>query len=46
MTTAHYQLDNLVATIDNNNLQIDGDVREVMGIRDLVDRFAALVGLH
>ncbi|NMB46145.1 MAG: transketolase [Firmicutes bacterium] len=39
MTTAHYQLDNLVAIIDNNNLQIDGDVREVMGIRDLADRF-------
>lgn len=39
MTSAHYQLDNLVAIVDNNNLQIDGDVRDVMGIKDLAQRF-------
>jgi transketolase len=39
MTSAHYKLDNLVAIVDNNNLQIDGDVREVMGIQDLAQRF-------
>jgi transketolase len=39
MTSAHYKLDNLVAIVDNNNLQIDGDVRDVMGIQDLAQRF-------
>ena len=39
MTSAHYDLDNLVAIVDNNNLQIDGDVREVMGIKDVAQRF-------
>ncbi|NMB11724.1 MAG: transketolase, partial [Firmicutes bacterium] len=31
--------DNLVAIVDNNKLQIDGDVRDVMGITDLAERF-------
>ena len=31
MFAAHYNLDNLVAIVDNNNLQIDGDVRDVAG---------------
>ena len=39
MTSAHYELDNLVAIVDNNKLQIDGDVRDVMGITDLAERF-------
>lgn len=39
MTSAHYGLDNLVAIVDNNSLQIDGDVREVMGIGNLAQRF-------
>ncbi|HHV93545.1 MAG TPA: transketolase [Firmicutes bacterium] len=39
MTAAHYKLDNLVAIIDNNNLQIDGDVREVIGVNHIADRF-------
>jgi transketolase len=39
MTSAHYRLDNLVAIVDNNNLQIDGDVREVMGVDDIALRF-------
>ncbi|NLA58412.1 MAG: transketolase [Firmicutes bacterium] len=39
MTAVHYKLDNLVAIVDNNNLQIDGDVREVMGVRHIAERF-------
>ena len=30
MFASHYSLDNLVVIIDNNNLQIDGDIRKVM----------------
>ena len=30
MTSSHYKLDNLCAIVDNNDLQIDGKVREVM----------------
>lgn len=32
MTSSHYKLDNLCLIIDNNNLQIDGNVDEVMSI--------------
>lgn len=39
MTSVHYKLSNLVAIVDNNNLQIDGDVREVMGMCDIAQRF-------
>ena len=41
MFAAHYKLDNLVAIIDNNNLQIDGDVREVVGLRAIPEKFRA-----
>lgn len=37
----HYHLDNLVAIVDNNNLQIDGDVREVIGLTDIPAKFRA-----
>jgi len=30
MFASHYKLDNLCVIIDNNNLQIDGDIRKVM----------------
>jgi transketolase len=30
MASSHYKLDNLVAIVDNNNLQIDGKVTDVM----------------
>ena len=30
MFASHYSLDNLCVIIDNNNLQIDGDIRKVM----------------
>lgn len=35
MEAAHYKLDNLVAIIDNNRLQIDGNVADVMNIEPI-----------
>ncbi|HEX3014900.1 MAG TPA: transketolase [Desulfobacteria bacterium] len=35
MAAAHYKLDNLVAFIDHNGLQIDGPVSEVMAVEPL-----------
>ncbi|AGX44797.1 transketolase [Clostridium saccharobutylicum] len=39
MAAAHYKLDNLIAIIDNNGLQIDGKNEEVMGISPLDKKF-------
>ena len=39
MTAAHYKLDNLVAIIDYNNVQIDGKVSDVMGVLPITDKF-------
>ena len=39
MAAAHYKLDNLVAIVDNNNLQIDGEVDKVMSVYPIVDKF-------
>jgi transketolase len=41
MAAAHYKLDNLVAIIDCNNLQITGPTREVMCNEPLTDKFHA-----
>ena len=41
MFAAHYKLDNLVAVIDNNNLQIDGPITEVMSSYPITDKFTA-----
>ena len=41
MAAAHYKLDNLVAIVDNNNLQIDGEVDKVMSVYPIVDKFAS-----
>ena len=41
MSAAHYKLDNLVAIVDNNGLQIDGDVAKVMSPYPIVDKLAA-----
>jgi len=38
---AHYRIDNLVAIIDRNMLQIDGDTEEVMALGDVAAKFAA-----
>jgi transketolase len=39
MFATHYKLDNLVAIVDNNDLQIDGRVSEVMSIMPIVDKW-------
>lgn len=41
MSAAHFKLDNLVAIVDYNHLQIDGSNEEVMNIADLGERFRA-----
>jgi len=41
MAAAHYRLDNLVAVIDNNHLQISGPVDEVMRTASLADKYAS-----
>lgn len=41
MTAAHYKLNNLTAFIDYNNLQIDGNVDEIMNVAPIDDKFAA-----
>ncbi|MBQ7951073.1 MAG: transketolase [Clostridia bacterium] len=45
MTAAHYKLDNLVAIVDNNNLQIDGTISEVMSPYPIDEKFKAF-GFH
>ncbi|MDR1616928.1 MAG: transketolase [Syntrophomonadaceae bacterium] len=41
MAAAHYKLDNLTAIVDNNNLQIDGPLRDVMSVEPILDKFNA-----
>ncbi len=41
MSAAHYKLDNLIAFLDNNGLQIDGDTESVMSLGSIVDKFKA-----
>ncbi len=41
MAAGHYHLDNLVAIVDNNSLQIDGRVEKVMGVQPIADKFKA-----
>jgi transketolase len=38
---AHKKLDNLIAIIDNNNLQIDGALSDVVSLGDIAAKFAA-----
>ena len=45
MFAAHYKLDNLVAIVDSNGLQIDGPVAEVCSPEPITDKFAAF-GWH
>ena len=45
MFAAHYKLDNLCAIIDNNGLQIDGNIKDVMSPYPIVDKFQAF-GFH
>jgi len=39
MAAAHFKSDNLVAFVDNNELQIDGFTRSVMNVSPIVDKF-------
>lgn len=41
MCAAHYKLDNLIAFLDHNGLQIDGKITNVMSPEPVVDKFKA-----
>lgn len=45
MFAAHYKLDNLTIFVDNNGLQIDGDIAEVMNPNPIDEKFKAF-GWH
>ncbi|MHC1684579.1 MAG: transketolase [Clostridiaceae bacterium] len=45
MSAAHYKLDNVIAVLDFNGLQIDGSNEEVMNINPIDEKFAAF-GWH
>ncbi len=45
MTAAHYKLGSLIAFLDNNDLQIDGFVKDVMGIEPIGEKWKAF-GWH
>ena len=45
MLASHYKLDNLVVIVDNNGLQIDGEVAKVMSPYPIVDKLEAF-GFH
>lgn len=41
MAAGHYKLDNLVAILDYNHLQIDGNVEDIMNVGPVADKFCA-----
>ncbi len=41
MAAGHYELDNLVTVVDNNDLQIDGKLRDVMNVYPIDKKFEA-----
>lgn len=41
LTASKYNLDNLCVIVDNNNLQIDGTIEEVAGMKHIYDKFHA-----
>ena len=45
MSASHYKLDNLCVIVDNNGLQIDGDISKVMSPYPIVDKLQAF-GFH
>ena len=45
MFAAHYKLDNMVLIVDNNGLQIDGNIADVMSPYPIVDKLLAF-GFH
>jgi len=45
MSASHYKLDNLIAIVDRNNLQIDGPTKEVMSLEPLLSKWQSF-GWH
>jgi len=45
MCASHYKLDNLIAIVDRNRLQIDGPTKEVMSLEPLLSKWQAF-GWH
>lgn len=45
MSAAHFNLDNLTLIVDNNDLQIDGSIKEVMSPYPIDEKFRAF-GWH
>ena len=45
MAASHYKLDNLCIIVDNNGLQIDGNVKDVMSPYPIVEKLEAF-GMH
>lgn len=45
MASAHYKLDNVVAFVDHNGLQIDGPTNDVMSLQSVADKWRAF-GWH
>lgn len=41
MFAGHHKLNNIIASVDFNSQQIDGDVKEIMGFYDLRNKFEA-----
>lgn len=41
MTAAHYNLNNLIAFVDNNGLQIDGEITQIMNPQPINDKFSS-----
>lgn len=41
MNAAHYKLNHLIAVVDRNRLQIDGNTEDVMAVGDVAAKFAA-----
>ncbi|MBO5349429.1 MAG: transketolase [Clostridia bacterium] len=39
MTASKYKLDNLCVIVDNNNLQIDGTIEDVKGLKNIEEKF-------
>ncbi len=41
MTAAHYKIDNIIAIIDDNGLQVDGYTNDIMNVSPIADKWKA-----